>query len=70
MCDFKFIRDSLMINNWINIDLAIFQSRSSTWGVNHIYDGSFTGKLIKGEGIFAKALIDNGYKVIESEDFK
>lgn len=51
-----------------NIDLAILQSRSPTCGVNHIYDGSFTGKLIKGQGIFAKALIDNGYKVIDAED--
>ena len=53
-----------------NIDLAILQSRSPTCGVNHIYDGSFTGKLIKGQGIFAKALINNGYKVIDSEDVK
>lgn len=51
-----------------NIDLVILQSRSPTCGVNEIYDGSFTGNLIKGKGIFAKALISNGYKVIDSED--
>lgn len=53
-----------------DIDLAILQSRSPTCGVNHIYDGSFTGKLIRGKGIFAKALINNGYRVIDSEDVK
>lgn len=53
-----------------NINLAILQSRSPTCGVNQIYDGSFTGKLIKGQGIFAKALIKSGYKVIDSEDVK
>ena len=51
-----------------NIDLAILQSRSPTCGVNKIYDGSFNEKLIKGNGLFAKALIEKGYKVIDSED--
>ena len=53
-----------------NIELAILQSRSPTCGVNKIYDGSFTGKLISGQGIFAKVLINAGYKVIDSEDFR
>ena len=53
-----------------NIELAILQSRSPTCGVNKIYDGSFTGKLINGQGIFAKVLINAGYKVIDSEDFR
>jgi len=51
------------------IDLAILQSRSPTCGVSKIYDGSFTGKLISGQGLFAKALIDKGYKVKDTEDF-
>lgn len=34
------------------IDLAILQSRSPTCGVNNIYDGTFTGKLISGQGTF------------------
>lgn len=53
-----------------NIDLAILQSRSPTCGVNQIYDGNFSGKLIKDRGLFAKALIKNGYKVIDSEDIR
>ncbi len=51
------------------IDIAILQSRSPTCGVNEIYDGTFTGKLILGQGIFAKALLENGYKVVDVEDF-
>ena len=50
------------------VDLAILQSRSPTCGVKQIYDGSFSGNLIKGQGIFAKALIAQGIKTIESED--
>ncbi|ENK0556741.1 DUF523 domain-containing protein [Clostridium botulinum] len=51
-----------------DIDLVILQSRSPTCGVNRIYDGSFTGKLIEGQGLFARALVYAGYKVIDSED--
>jgi uncharacterized protein YbbK (DUF523 family) len=51
-----------------DIDLVILQSRSPTCGVYRIYDGSFTGKLIDGQGLFAKALIYAGYKVIDAED--
>ena len=50
------------------IDLVILQSRSPTCGVNQIYDGSFTGKLIPGMGLFAKALKQRGYNVIDVEE--
>ncbi|MDD3224789.1 MAG: DUF523 domain-containing protein [Clostridium sp.] len=53
-----------------NIDLAILQSRSPTCGVNKIYDGKFNGRLIKGSGLFATALIGRGYKVMDSEDIR
>lgn len=51
------------------LELAILQSRSPTCGVNEIYDGSFTGKIIKGRGIFAQALMDAGYNVMDADDF-
>jgi uncharacterized protein YbbK (DUF523 family) len=50
------------------IQCAVLQSRSPTCGVNQVYDGSFTGKLIPGAGIFAQALKDAGYRVIDAED--
>lgn len=50
------------------IDLAILQSRSPTCGVNQIYDSSFTGKLTAGTGLFAKALKQRGYKVVDVEE--
>ena len=51
------------------IDLAILQSRSPTCAVNEIYDGSFKGNLISGMGLFAKALKEKGYKIIDVETF-
>ena len=52
------------------IQCAVLQSRSPTCGVNQIYDGSFSGKLIKGSGVFVQALKDAGYQVIDAEDVK
>ena len=52
-----------------NIQCAILQSRSPTCGVNQVYDGTFFGKLIAGSGIFAQALKDAGYQVLDAEDF-
>lgn len=51
-----------------DIDLAILQSRSPTCGVKQIYDGTFSGKLLDGQGVLAEALIKAGYKVIDLED--
>ena len=52
------------------IRCAVLQSRSPTCGVNQVYDGSFSGKLISGSGIFAQALKDAGYRVVDVEDLE
>ena len=49
---------------------AVLQSRSPTCGVNEVYDGSFSGKLIPGSGVLARALKMEGYRVIDAEDIK
>jgi len=51
------------------IEFAVLQSRSPTCGVNQIYDGSFSGNLTTGMGLFARALKQKGYKVIDVETF-
>lgn len=50
------------------VDLAILQSRSPSCGVNEIYDGNFSGKKIKGQGVFAKLLSAHGIKVLDAEN--
>ena len=50
------------------IQCAVLQSRSPTCGVKQVYDGTFSGKLIPGSGVFAKSLMDAGYLVIDGED--
>lgn len=50
-------------------DLCILQSRSPSCGVKTIYDGTFTGKIIDGQGVTAKLLIENGFRVMDVEDW-
>lgn len=50
------------------VDLVILQSRSPSCGPKQIYDGSFSGKKIEGQGVFAKILTTNGFKTIDVED--
>ena len=51
-----------------NVDLVILQSRSPSCGVKQIYDGTFSGNKIEGQGIFAQLLIENGYRIVDVED--
>lgn len=48
-----------------NVELVILQSRSPSCGVNEIYDGSFSKKIISGDGVFVKLLKENGIKVMD-----
>ena len=50
------------------IDLAILQSRSPSCGVKEIYDGTFSGTRIPGQGICAALLMENGFAVLDRED--
>lgn len=50
------------------IDLAILKSKSPSCGSKVIYDGSFSGTLISGKGIFAEALESKNIKVINEEE--
>ena len=51
------------------VDLVILQSRSPSCGVKQIYDGTFSGTRIDGQGVFARLLKENGFKMIDVEDF-
>ena len=51
-----------------NVDMAILQSRSPSCGNNEIYDGTFSGNKIKGDGIFVRMLKEKGIKVVDIEE--
>lgn len=51
-----------------DVDLIILQSRSPSCGSKQIYDGTFSKKLIDGQGIFAKLLLEHGFQLLDVED--
>ena len=53
-----------------DIDLAILQPRSPSCGVGRVYDGTFSGRLINGNGVFASLLQENGFKVLNADDIR
>ncbi|HEY5557259.1 DUF523 domain-containing protein [Acetobacterium sp.] len=50
--------------------IAILKSKSPSCGCGKVYDGSFTGKLVDGDGFTTAMLKENGLRVITEEDFR
>ena len=50
------------------IDFAILKANSPSCGSNQIYDGTFTGTKIPGDGTFAAVLKKSGIKVFTEEE--
>ena len=60
--------EALKIAQLANCKKAILKSKSPMCGSGEIYDGTFSGKLTVGNGIFAGLLKKNGIKVMTEED--
>lgn len=52
------------------IQCAVLKARSPTCGVHQVYDGSFTGKLVEGSGVFAQALQAAGIRVLDESQIE
>ncbi|MDD4802231.1 MAG: DUF523 domain-containing protein [Syntrophomonas sp.] len=65
----KGAHETLRIALQAGIDTAIFKSRSPSCGNGTIYDGTFSGNLIAGEGVTAALLKKNGIKVYNDQDY-
>lgn len=60
--------ESLKIAKLYNVKKAILKSRSPSCGCGEIYDGSFSNKLVPGDGITTKLLKENGIEILTEED--
>ena len=61
-------KEVLKIAKLYGIKEAIMKQGSPSCGSGRIYDGTFSGKTIKGDGITTAMLKENGIKVITEED--
>jgi uncharacterized protein YbbK (DUF523 family) len=64
----KGAREVLKIAKLYGIKEAVLKQRSPSCGSGQMYDGTFSGKIIKGNGITTSLLLKNGIKVISEED--
>ena len=44
--------------------VAVLKEKSPSCGNRQVYDGSFSGKLVEGQGITARMLAENGIRVL------
>ena len=51
-------------------ELAILQPRSPSCGAREVYDGTFSGRKVRGQGVFAQLLAESGFRVLEPEDLE
>ena len=52
------------------IDFAILKARSPSCGKGSIYDGSFSGTLVSGDGVFAALLRERGVIVLTEDEIE
>ena len=59
---------ALQLCRFLNIHICILKDKSPSCGVYEIYDGTFTNKLKKGQGVTAALLSSVDYWVMSEED--
>lgn len=64
----KGAQEVLKIAKLNNCKEAILKSKSPSCGSNRVYDGTFSGKLVNGDGILAGLLKKNSIKVFTEEE--
>ncbi|KAB1438565.1 DUF523 domain-containing protein [Candidatus Galacturonibacter soehngenii] len=60
----------LKLANLFDCKYAILKERSPSCGYGEIYDGTFTGQLIKGDGVLANLLAQNGITILGEKEIK
>lgn len=62
-------RETLKIAQLAGVDTAILKSRSPSCGSGCIYDGSFSYKTRKADGVTSALLKEHGIRVIDEDDY-
>jgi uncharacterized protein YbbK (DUF523 family) len=60
--------EALKLAKILGTKFAILKSKSPSCGYGKIYDGSFSGVLVDGNGVTAALFLKNGIKVITEKD--
>lgn len=61
-------RETLELARVYGIREAVFKQNSPSCGCGRVYDGTFSGKRIDGDGITTRMLKENGIRVVSDEE--
>ncbi len=64
----KGANETLKLAQLFNVKKALLKAKSPSCGKGKIYDGTFTGTLIEGNGVTVELLESNGIEVITEQD--
>lgn len=64
----KGAEETLKLARLYKVDMAVLKAKSPSCGRGQIYDGSFSNRLIKGDGITSQVLLRENFKVISEEE--
>ena len=62
------VSEAMKVVEMLGVTEAILKQKSPTCGCGKIYDGTFSGNLTDGDGLFTKALKQKNIKVVSEED--
>jgi Uncharacterized conserved protein len=64
----KGAHETLRLARLYGITEAILKQRSPSCGSGQIYDGSYSGRVVPGDGLAAALLKQNGVRIVSEED--
>ena len=64
----KGAEEALRLCLLFHCDVAILKARSPSCGCGQVYDGSFSGVLVPGDGVTARLLRESGIRVLTEEN--
>lgn len=59
---------TLRLAKILKIKKAILKQRSPSCGSGQVYDGTFSGKIVAGNGVTTALLTKNGIQVVSEDD--
>lgn len=62
--------ETLLLARRLDCRVAVLKSKSPSCGKGQIYDGSFSGRLIDGDGVLAQLLADAGITVLTEAEIE
>jgi len=66
----KGAKEGLKIAKMAKCRVAVLRPKSPSCGCGLVYDGTFSGKLKKGDGVFAAMLKRNGIRAVCESEFR